>query len=274
MSTTHPTHPQAEPAANGPARDWAARCAPDPAPERIERHRTVLEELTEMTMAVGRTTVRTAAAEAAIAEKAAAAAEASATPPVITPSRAALAMTRIAHSVRMTLMLETKFDEDYRARLLREQAGQPVLPGAATSPAAAAADRQAQNEAAAQHQRRKRNKAKARRIIAEVIERGEHDERPERLHGMLEDRFDQNDEYADLGDLPPGAIAAHIARDLGMTPNWRQWATEDWAADAVATKVRAWPGDPDRDEEKADAERAEDGPLQPSATVPWRSGDG
>jgi hypothetical protein len=160
-----------------------ARCG-DAAAARTEGHFRVLDELAELSMALAR----------AITQQALAHADGQ---PVIKPllggGDPALALSRIARSVRQTLALKAKLDEDRETREKR---------------------RETERAASAERERGRRKKAEVKRLVERVIETEATDQfRAEKLLIDLHERLaDKND--AAFGDLPIALVVAAICRDL------------------------------------------------------------
>ncbi len=152
----------------------------------------------------------------------------------------ALAFSRLARAVRQTLALKAKITGDRRAR---EE-------GKATE--------QAQRAATIQRARKERQKNKVRRIVEAAIDAEPHDQSDyENLLADLDDALEDLD--ADFGERPFGENIIRICRDLGITPNWTDWAMEAWGIGAGVAEAGA--------PEAGEAEEAETGPS-PSDS-PW-----
>jgi hypothetical protein len=125
----------------------------------------------------------------------------------------ALVFSRIARAVRQTLALEAKIYENRRAHEQGEAA------------------EQAQRAATIQRARKERQKNKAKRIIEEAIDAEPRD--PSDYENLLADLDDALEDLdAEFGERPFGEILTRICRDLGIAPNWTEWAMETWGIEA------------------------------------------
>ena len=245
MNCSSPLPASAAPAPSDPAADRPGRCAccgAVPAAEDVEQDRAMLHRLAaagfELAMAVQSQALRRTS-------------EKYDEVPAQPGGDPGLAFTRLSRMVRQTLALKAKLLADHEARQRRSAADQAALDAAAEKRAAEAAKR----AEALQDERRRRNKAKAKRILTEVLQHGEHPEDAEKLLTDLEERLEDNDEYGELLDLPTGRFVALVSRDMSVFPKWEHWIGEDWAADAAATPVApAWPDDEDDDEPEEDSQ--------------------
>lgn len=127
----------------------------------------------------------------------------------------AMAYSRIARAVRLTIALQSKV----MAELI-------ALDEAETNGIRA---READAEAAG----RRRVDARAHRverIVHRIVDAEIDDEdAADRLCGDAWERLVDDDIYGDLSDRPIGEIVALICRDLGLSPDWSRWAGEAWA---------------------------------------------
>jgi hypothetical protein len=137
------------------------------------------------------------------------------------PPRAAelsLAFTRMARTVRQTLALEARLRQQVEARDLRLEA-----------------ERRTRAARAANNQR----KLQVAEIAREAIEAGVADDGVGEALAELYERL--GDDEVDFTDRPIGALVAKICRDLGVSPDWSQWAAEAWAVDEALARA---PGSP------------------------------
>jgi hypothetical protein len=132
----------------------------------------------------------------------------------------ALVFSRIARAVRQTLALHAKIYGDRRAR----EEGK--------------AAEQAQRAATIQRARKERQKNKVKRIIEEAIDAEPRD--PSDYENLLADLDDALEDLdADFGDRPFGENVTRICRDLGITPNWTEWAMEVWGIEVGGIEAGA-----------------------------------
>jgi hypothetical protein len=138
-----------------------------------------------------------------------------AAPPLEDLQAVALAHARVARTVRLTLLLQSKIAEDIQA------AGRLAVQDARE-------DARQANLAAPQlrHQRR----AHVQRIVGRVA-MGQRLEREvvERLMREAVERLDQDEIYGLPQSRPLSELIEHICRDLRLTPDWSRLAKEAWA---------------------------------------------
>jgi hypothetical protein len=186
----------------------AASADPDlnnPCEDRAERDLRMLDELGEIGMDLARA-VRQQAVAQAIPEQVGALGR-------MSGGDLALAFSRLARAVRQTIALKAKLTEDRRARDHKEAA------------------EQAQHAATIARARKERQKNKAKRIIEEAIDAEPRD--PSDYENLLADLDDALEDLdADFGERPFGENIMRICRDLGITPNWTDWAMEVWGIGA------------------------------------------
>ncbi|MDR3510268.1 MAG: hypothetical protein P4L73_01420 [Caulobacteraceae bacterium] len=197
---------------------------------RLER----LDELAEIGMALARTLLP----------------EAGAAGPAVVRGDPAMAFSRIARAVRLTLALEARFDEQWRA-------------GEAEA---------AKARATKQFIRGLIQRDKVGAITREVIEterreRGEAID-AERLLADLDERLEDPSELKAFADRPVSEMVAQICRDLGVAFDAEAWTDEDWAqAEARAEAAHAAEDD---DEEDEDGDEDEDaGWTGGAGASPW-----
>ena len=141
-----------------------------------------------------------------------------------------LAYSRISKSIRQTVMLHAKFEEDANKTDAQREA----------EAAAALASAEA---AHITHQKRQAKKAVklAMDIEWEAAEaRGEAPDYAERLLDLNE-RLDDYDEYSDFGKLPVGAVVESICRVMGLEFDPALWEDEPWALAEMAEKPEGSP---------------------------------
>jgi hypothetical protein len=185
-----------------PSRDRSERCACcSGAADRAERNLRTLDELGEIGMRLVRAVEQQAMAQA-VPEQVGALGQ-------MSGGDLALAYSRLARAVRQTLALKAKLVEDRRTRDHKEAADQ------------------AQRAATIARARKERQKNKAKRIIEEAIDAEPRD--PSDYENLLADLDDALEDLdADFGERPFGENIIRICRDLGITPNWTDWAMEAW----------------------------------------------
>jgi len=178
--------------------------APDP---RAARHLAMLERLGEIGMAMAEAIGREALSEPG--------AEPGVEPGEGTRSPAELAavFTRIARCVRQTVALEA-----------RVAAGVQVRQAQACDEARERRRAEARKEQAL----RKRD---VRDVIQIIIEDTASPVVQSSLRTHLDARLEREAEDSDLVHMPLGEAVARICRDLGLNPDWGDWA-EEWACEA------------------------------------------
>jgi hypothetical protein len=229
MDSSSPTAP-AETAPSAPREGCA--CCRDAAAERVEREGRVLDEVVELSMALMR----------AITQQALAHADGQ---PVIKPLLGgvdpALALSRVARTVRQTLALKAKLAEDRETREKR---------------------RDAEAAAAAERERRQRKKAEVKRLVERVIETEAADQfRAEKLLINLHERLEDEDDTA-FADRPIALLIAEICRDLPVYFDRDQWVAEIAASEGACAGVT-----PDAASAAADADQAAETSPSPVAAA-------
>jgi len=162
-----------------------------------------------------------------------------------------LVYNRAARAVRLTMILEKRMREARRARLLgleaeraqaaqakaeaREQA-EAALERAETVRIEARADevvqRVVETVQLAQLRRCGADAADLEELNADDVEYDEHEQREiDDAFAAAERMLARSPAYADFDERPISAVVAQICADLGLTPDWRLWAKEDWALD-------------------------------------------
>jgi hypothetical protein len=203
--------------------DAALAEAPDAAVLRAELRLQVLQEVTQIGLRVARALERLtlAAADAVDAPAAPDAAEAPAgraPSPVTIAFDAAAALDRISRSVRLTVALEARAEEQLRALLAGE--------AAKVEARRVAARNREHDESVAQS---RHHRSEVERLVIEAAEREAEDE--EALDGVLEaleERLDQDEAYWDLDDMPLREAVERLCADLELTPDWSLWEEEGW----------------------------------------------
>jgi hypothetical protein len=180
--------------------------------QRVAHQLAVLRELTELGMRMAR----------ALCD------EVEAAPRDEAPSRRsadpALMFSRISRAVRQTLALEARILEEARTA-----EGQRTDPAAERKAEAIARYKSARTAAAI----RKMNVNEA---VETLIDLEAPDEAgAERLFERFESLMDPADD-ARFADAPISEWIAAICADLGLTPDWSLWASEDWAAEEAVTR--------------------------------------
>jgi hypothetical protein len=203
-------------ASTDPCEDRAescARCSDVRVTDRTERHLRMLQELAEIGMdlarAVRRQALEQAAAEPAGIDQTSTIERAGTTERV--GGDLGLVFSRIARAVRQTVALESKIEEERRARDQRAEA------------------EQAQRAATIARERKARQKARVKRIVEQAIDAEADGSDREDLLGDLDERLEDADLDADLAERPIGEIVARICRDLGIPLDWSRWEDEAWA---------------------------------------------
>ncbi|HEY1928185.1 MAG TPA: hypothetical protein VGG92_12035 [Caulobacteraceae bacterium] len=203
--------------------DAALAEAPDPAVLRAELRLQVLQEVVQIGMRVARALERVtlAAAEAvdpAATPDAAEAPDSRAPSPVTIAFGASAALDRISRSVRLTVALEARAEEQLRALLAGE---------AAEVEARRVAQRKRAADEAAAQSRRRRDTVEV--LVVEAAEREVEDEGALwGVMGALEQRLDEDEAYQDLEQAPLRETVERLCIDLELTPDWSLWEGEGW----------------------------------------------
>jgi hypothetical protein len=126
----------------------------------------------------------------------------------------------MARALRQTLALAARIDEERLEQKVR-----------------------ARHSVAVVRQGKDRQRIAVRQVVEEAIgdvaQAGT--ERSENLLSDLDERLDDPDIDAELGQRSLGEIAARICKDLGLEPDWRLWAEEDWAIEEAQTRPKGSP---------------------------------
>jgi hypothetical protein len=197
----------------------------NPAVLRAEWRLRMLEELAQMEMDLARSLHRQAIAAADPVDSVDSvepATPGAAARPAITPNSAgdpSAGFARIARSLRLTLTLQARADEQLRAL------GAGV---AAEAEARRVAARKRVADAAATESRGRRDKVE--RLVFEAAEREiDDDEVFGDVIEALEERLEQDEAYQDLDQAPLREIVERLCADLELTPDWSHWVGEGWA---------------------------------------------
>jgi hypothetical protein len=161
----------------------------------------------------------------------------------------ALALTRVARAVRLTLALEARLGN---AQALRDETRAAQ---AAEARAAAAAGREARIETNAGRV----SDAVEMAIAAQTAGARDGGYESEQLSEALSEHLRDGRETDGFADMPVSAAVAQVCRALGVRVDWSLWRNEDWALDEWRAGT---PGSP-----YADTARAGDGP-RPSLPDP------
>jgi len=170
---------------------------------------------------------------------------------------AALAYSRISKSIRQSVMLHAKFEEE--ANKSDEQR---------KAEAAAAQAAEAQRAAAAEAGRKAHQKRQVKRAVKLAMDvafdaaeaRGEPSFDYAELHVDLHERLDDYDESSEFGRLPVGAVVENICRVLGIEFDPALWEDEPWAKAEMAEKPE---GSPYAEWERAAPETVNDDDDEP-----------
>ena len=131
-----------------------------------------------------------------------------------------MAYARVARSVRMTLMLQSKVIEALQALQSK-------------------ADQQARS-AQLQREFARPGLVRARKVrIARIVGRiawadGQDHEKVKRLAREAFERLEQDELYGDILSRPVSEIIALICKDMGLEPDWPRLAEEAWAKAEIA----------------------------------------
>jgi hypothetical protein len=234
---------------------------PDPATAQAERLAVWAREMGEMGMDMARAVHRRTMAEAERAD------DPDAPPPM--RGDPGLTFARLCRAVRMAMTLEMRVAHDETARF------------AAAAEAAAEieeARRQRVIDLARAEKTRIQDREETVIDVAQEIMRDEGWSKTD-ISAQSEDLRDQlldNEGYAGAFDRSIGETIALICADLGITPDWSQWAREDWAREEARDGAAGSPyGDPafaaaaddDEDDEEEDEDVADDPPSRAVASA-------
>jgi hypothetical protein len=213
--------------------DAASAEAPDPAVLRAERRLRMLEKLAQMEMELAEALQRQAIAAASPAPPAplpapdaAATSATGAAPDTVDDLSAAFA--RIARSLRLTLALQARAEEQLRALLAGEAARLEVR--------RAAASRREAEEAGA---RSDRHRNEVERLVREAAEREVEDEAA--LEGVLEaleERLDDDEAYWELDRMTLREAVERLCGDLELAPDWSRWEGGGWTPEPPFSRSR------------------------------------
>jgi hypothetical protein len=208
--------------------DAASAEAPDPAVLRAERRLQMLEELAEMEMDLARALQRQAIVAGNPIPPAPDATESSAGAASETADDLSAAFARIARSLRLTLALQARAEEQLRALLAGEAAKVEVRRAEASRRAAAEA------RARSDHHRNE-----VQRLVCEAAEREAEDEGAlDSVLEALEERLDEDEAYWDLDDMPVREAVERLCADLELTPDWSRWEGEGWTPEPPFSRSR------------------------------------
>ncbi|MGZ6013181.1 MAG: hypothetical protein ACXWK0_15165, partial [Caulobacteraceae bacterium] len=166
-------------------------------------------------------------------------------------TRLAMAYSRTARAVRLTVMLQSKLIKDIKAE---DEAG---------AKARAEADKAAAEQAAVRDPAYQK-KARVEAIVERVATARHHGDAPvvDRILRESAERLDDEDLYGDLMDRPLSEIVARLCKDLGLDPDWAELAQEYWAVQEIESGEAGWPLASNRPREAAGggprAERSEE----------------
>jgi hypothetical protein len=137
-----------------------------------------------------------------------------------------LAHARVTRSIRLSMLLELRLNEERGAKDQARQAGGPG----------------ARSEAQAVQDEREGRIDDLRELAEELIQDEADEAEVERCLRLLPERLDREAADPALLERPVGAQMAAIARDLGVeAPNWALWQDEPWAQDEA---LQLAPGSP------------------------------
>jgi hypothetical protein len=210
--------------------DAALAEAMDPAVLRAERRLRMLEKLAQLEMELAEALQRQAIAAANPVEPAPSDA-AAASGPGAAPQTAgdlSAAFARIARSLRLTLALQARAEEQLRALLAGEAAKVEVRRVEASRRAAAET-----------RSRSDRQRNEVERLVLEAAEREVED--LEALDGVLkalEERLADDEAYCDLDRMPLREVVERLCADLELTPDWSRWEGEGWTPEPPFSRAR------------------------------------
>jgi hypothetical protein len=201
--------------------DAALAEATDTAVLRAERRLRMLENLAQLEMELAEALQRQAIAAAdptPPAEPDLASASVPGAAPRQTADDLSAAFARIARSLRLTLALQARAEEQLRALLAGEAAKVEVR--------RAEASRRATEEARA---RSEHHRNEVERLVCEAAEREAEDEQAlKSVLEALEERLADDEAYWDLDQIPLPEAVERLCADLELTPDWSRWQGEGW----------------------------------------------
>jgi hypothetical protein len=186
---------------------------------RGQRQVAVLEELTELGMKLARLVCEAAAGRGGE--------EARDVVQRFGGGDPALAFSRISRAVRQTLLLEDHVakDADTRAVLDEMKAQNRRDSIAKRAPALQQAYRQTLDKRIVQ-------------VFARVLPSAVPEKQVSRRLDALQALLQNANEMAEILRYPPGEMVLRLARRLGVTIDWSQWADESWGAEILAAESR------------------------------------
>jgi hypothetical protein len=207
--------------------------APDAGAERAARQGRALQQLAEIGMAMARGLQERMAAAAGADEA----------------CELALAFTRVAKSVRLTIALEARLadDQQLRAETLAARASQART--------AAVADREARVEA----NTIRVSDAVEMAIVAHTAEFDDGGYASEKLSERLSEHLKDRRETESFADIPVSVAVAQVCKALGVSIDWDLWRNEDWAFEEWRVRT---PGSPYVEGPSADSART-------GRSAPW-----
>ncbi len=179
----------------------------EPVPPPADRQLELLDRLAEVGLEIALTLERQAKA---------AAPEERAGDPSVDLQAVALAYSRVARAVRLTILLRSK---------LADAGDMPEVDPVDDAQEAAEG-----------------RKLRIERVVRRIVQAETDDEEKiERLLDEATDRLDEDDCYGDVMMRPVSEIVADICRDLGLDPDWSRLAQEAWAREEVRSGEAGWP---------------------------------
>ena len=194
----------------------------DPAAETpAERRIRLLQELSGIGMELARGLLRQAPAAPAEVEDA--------DPQALKAAAdAGTAYVGLSRAVRLTLVLEDRFEQDLKASAPRP--APPPAPPPRPQPGPRRLDTSERWQA-------RRRKEEVRVRMEQLIEPDTHFRESDKLRDDLEEWLDDGADEEDYADLPTNELVARICRDLGITPDWSLLQPTDWALDNPLPEV-------------------------------------
>jgi hypothetical protein len=245
----------ASPAPNPESADAPSFPAVGPAEARAERRFAVLAELTDIGMGMARglgrrAAVADAAAEAASADDAGGDAG-SKNAKTAGSGEIAMAFTRVARAVRLTVALEARLDvsaEDRARDAAREAARERAEAEAAeeAEPSDAASRFSEADRDLAQRVRRKIRDQQLTgvrlfRVVEKTLERDGRDaDDIDRTLTHLHETLGE-EEHLNLFSQSLGHAVERVCKLLDITPDWTRWAKEDWAIEEAGARDSSSP---------------------------------
>lgn len=192
--------------------------APDPSVLRAERRLRLLEELSEIGMALAQGLRDRADADASDGDAA-------------KGRDPADAFARLSRAIRLTLALEAKTDQELK----------DLLSGLAPAREEARARAEERARLARVEDYQTRNDQVFDRVFDVAKAEIDDNETFGEVFDALRERLDEDEGYADLVSAPLRELVERLCRDLDLAPDWSQWQDDGWAPGYSPARYRFSP---------------------------------